>query len=350
MAITLCAAYHCPSTEVKMKILISGSFWHGSLEESYAQAFESIGWTVFRFDWDQHAQSHPLAQMAFCEKLLRTRIADGVGKRLLSEVQTWQPDLLLIIKGKFVDPVVLREAKKILGDRPSVNFNPDSPWERENSSSRLLRAIPEYDAHFTWNSHLISRFLSEGAKSATYLPFAHDPTLHFPVPEREGKARFDAVFAGTCSAQRDKLLSRLVGCKIAIWGNGWDQSRLVPREWLMGKAVYGEDSTRLLALAPVALNILRPQNDGSHNMRTFEIPATRHTMLTTRSNEQSLLFAEGMEMECFASPAELEEKILALNRDPDRARQIALAGYERVREETYAKRARTMLDVLGFAK
>jgi spore maturation protein CgeB len=288
--------------------------------------------------------------MAYGDKLLRTRIADRVGKWFVSEIESRQPDLVFVIKGRYIHPNVLVRTKEILGNRPLVNFNPDSPWEKTNSSQRLLAAIPNYDLHFTWNSHLKDRFKEASAKSVEFLPFAYDPALHQPVSPGLAERRFDAVFLGTYSAERDKLLSALVGCNIAIWGNGWERSKHVPKEWLQGKAVYGAESTRLLDLAPVALNLLRPQNEGSHNMRTFEIPASRHAMLTTRSEEQSQWFTEGLEMECFSGPEELLEKVRMLRSDRAKARRIAEAGYERVCDETYAKRARTMLDVLGFAK
>ena len=85
-------------------------------------------------------------------------------------------------------------------------------------------------------------------------------------------------------------------------------------------------------------------------MRTFEIPATRTAMLTTRSKEQCQMLAEGSEIECFASSKELLEKIRFLKEDLDHARSVAVRGYERVREETYAKRVRTMLEILGLAR
>lgn len=327
-----------------MKVLISGSFWNGSLEESYARAFESIGWEVVRFDWDKRSQISGLF-----DKLLRLRLADQVGDELLATTGAERPDFIFVIKGKWINPKTLVVLKRQIGERLLVNFNPDSPWEPENSSKRLLTSIPIYDLHFTWNSHLKQHFWEVGARNVEFLPFAYDPQLHFPVEVHEQKWQFDAVFVGTYSAHRDKLLSQVVGCKVAIWGNGWERSTHVPKDWLKGEAVYGEQSTRLLSLAPAAINILRPQNAGSHNMRTFEIPATCNAMLTTRSEEQSLWFAEGKEMECYSDPNELVEKIGLLRENLQHARDVARAGFERVREETYAKRAREILSVLGFA-
>jgi hypothetical protein len=331
------------------KILISGSFWHGSLEESYARAFESLGWTAVRFDWEQQARAHPLARVAFADKLLRSKIADRVGKWLLDATAETRPDLLLIIKGRTASPELLTKVRMALAGQPLVNFNPDSTWEPQNTSRRLRASIPVYDAHFTWNGQLVARFLDEGAKAAHFLPFAYDPLLHYPIAESETVPEFDAAFVGTYAPERDKLLSQLRGCKIGIWGNGWERATKVPRSWIQSKAVYGEEATRMLSRAACAINILRPQNVNSHNMRTFEIPATRHAMLASRSLEQSEWFAEGETIECFASLEELLENVRLLAAHPEHARRIARGGYERVREETYAKRARTMLDILGLS-
>jgi spore maturation protein CgeB len=335
--------------EGKRKVLISGAFWHGSLEESYARAFESLGWTVIRFDWEEFAHAHPLASMALVDKLLRTRIADRVGKWFTSTIEEKQPDLVLVIKGRRINPEKLSTAKRILSDRLLVNFNPDSPWEPANSSRRLLESIPSYDAHFTWNKQLIPSFEKASAKKVFYLPFAYDPVLHHPLKTDVADAVHDAIFVGTYSPERDELLGSLTRCNIRIVGNDWHKAKFVPKEWILSKAVYGEEAVKVLGLGACSINILRPQNVTSHNMRTFEIPATANAMLTTSSEEQSEFFVEGEEMECFSTPEALLAKIQMLSGDRKHAGMIAQKGYERVREETYTKRARTMISLLGFA-
>ena len=332
-----------------MKVLISGSFWHGSLEESYARAFETIGWSVVRFDWEKHRSMHPLALMPLTNKLLRFRIADRVGKFFNAAINDARPDLVLVIKGRMIAPETLAATRRILSDRPLVNFNPDSSWEAVNTSRRLLESIPVYDAHFTWNKNLIPRFQNTRAKNVHYLPFAYDPVLHHPLKTALSDARYDAIFVGTYTPERDKLLGTLSSCNIRIVGNGWGKAKFVPKDWIMSKALYGEDAVRVLGLGACSINILREQNAGSHNMRTFEIPATRNAMVTTRSEEQSQWFKEGPDMECFATPEELLEKVRLLTSDQGYATTIANNGYECVREETYAKRARTMISLLGFA-
>ncbi|HEY3875826.1 MAG TPA: glycosyltransferase [Candidatus Kapabacteria bacterium] len=331
-----------------MKVLISGTFWHGSLEESYARAFEAIGWKVVRFDWEQYASAHPLSLSAFTDKLLRMKIADRVGKQFVAAIEETRPDIVFVIKGRTISADTLAEAKKILRDRPLLNFNPDSPWDKANHSKRLIESIPIYDVHFTWNTRLMEPFRTSGASSVSYLPFAYDPVLHQPlglkpIPE------YDAMFIGTYSAERDALLGTLSGCDIRIAGNGWEKATHIPKHWVISKARYGHDAVHILGNGMCSINILRQQNEGSHNMRTFEIPATANPMLTTRSEEQAQWFTEGTDMECYSTPEELKEKIVLLSQKRDYARELAKNGYCRVREEIYAKRAGTIVSFLGLS-
>jgi spore maturation protein CgeB len=332
-----------------MKVLISGSFWNGSLEESYVRAFEQLGITVVRFDWEQIAGAHPLASMRFTNKLLRSRIADRAGKWLVTAVEDSRPDLVLVVKGRSIRPEVIEKIGSLPHTPTIVNFNPDSPWEPHNSSRQLLEAIPQYHAHFTWSTKLIAPFASAGSRMTHFLPFAYDPVLHYPISET-GDREFDAVFIGTYDDERDALLSNLSGFKIGIWGNGWGSARHVPKEWIKGRAIYGEEATRILSQSASALNILRPQNRGSHNMRTFEIPATSHAMIASRSDMHAQWFTENESAMYFDAADELREKIDLLRHDRDRANTIARNGYDRVKEETYARRAAMMLSLLGLQK
>lgn len=334
---------------MKRKVLLCGSFWNGSLEESYARAFESIGWNVVRFDWDQYAAAHPLSKLAPFDKLLRSKIADRVGKIFVAAIEETSPDFSFVFKGRRISAAILSDAKQKMGDRSIVNFNPDSPWDASNRSPQILESIPIYDIHFTWNKGLLEPFQSLGAKKVEYLPFAYDPELHRPI-EIVAEPEFDAIFIGTYSPERDRLLGNVKDLNVRIAGNGWGKATHVPKEWILSEARYGEDSVQLIRMGACSINILREQNRGSHNMRTFEIPATRSAMLTTRSEEQAQWFEEGRDIECYSSPEELREKIKMLAVDRIHTQEIAQNGYEKVREETYAKRAGTIVSVLGLGR
>jgi spore maturation protein CgeB len=82
-------------------------------------------------------------------------------------------------------------------------------------------------------------------------------------------------------------------------------------------------------------------------MRSYESPACGAFTLSQRTPELVELFADGEEIVCVDSPVELRETIAQWLGDPVRRARVACAGYERVRGDTYARRACTMLERVG---
>jgi spore maturation protein CgeB len=116
-----------------------------------------------------------------------------------------------------------------------------------------------------------------------------------------------------------------------------------------GKAVYGEEISKLFAVSKIHLNFLREQNKDSNNVRTFEIPGFGGFLLTQRSREQSEeLYVEGEEIVCFDSVEELNEKArYYLDHDAERL-AIARRGHERaVREHQAIHRLARVVDDLA---
>ncbi len=327
-----------------MRIALVGSFWQFSLEESYARAFTALGHQVLRFDFDEHYRSVFFAKYRPTEVLLRREIARRSSLWLRNVLIEAKPDLLLVFKGRFILPEHLLAIKSALTDTQLLNFNPDSPWEKANSTNWLLDSLPIYDLHLSWSKQLLAKFTGANAKRVEYLPFAYDPAIHQPVAD-EDLAEFDAVLVGTYDPTREKILADLGEFNIAIWGNDWNRATQIPKGWLKGSAVYGKDSARLLKRGMVALNFLRPQNIGSHNMRTFEIPATATTMLTDRTPEHLAFFDEGSEIECFEGLEELKLKLRQLSQGMKKV-NYGRNAYVRIQDETYEKRAARIIRLL----
>ena len=93
---------------------------------------------------------------------------------------------------------------------------------------------------------------------------------------------------------------------------------------------------------------MRPQNAGSHNMRSFESPACGAFTLSQRTPELAALFAEDEEIVCFDGTEELRDAVARWLSDASGRAKIAGAGYERVRDDTYVRRASMMLDRSGI--
>lgn len=329
-----------------MKVAIIGSFWFGSLEESYAYAFEQLGHTVARIDFEEEYRTVLPIQNKLVEKGGRTWWARIATLKTASLAIDARPDVILIIKGKLFDPVGIRELKKRLPKTKVINFNPDSPWEQANSSKQLSQSIPLYDIHFTWNRSLIQQFKNAGAANCYYLPFAYDPRLHFPVEPLPDNREYDLSFIGTYAPEREQLLTQLNGLNISVWGNGWEKATQLSKYKIMGNAIYGKDAVCEMNKGICSLNILRPQNEGSHNMRTFEIPATKNILLTTRSEEQSEFYIEAVDFFSYDSIEDIYNIINVLKTNEALQREIREHCYETVRPHTYIKRAETMLEMI----
>ncbi len=328
-----------------MRIALVGSFWEFSLEESYARAFSALGHEVLRFDFDKYYGAEKLARQRLTELIARKWIALDTGRWLLQSLMVAKPDMIMVFKGRHLLPETLQAIRSALPNSPLINFNPDSAWEKANATRWLLDSIPLYDLHLTWSKTLMERFANAGARRVEYLPFAYDPAIHQPL-NSVVKPAYDAVLIGTFDPMREEMLSQLTEFNIAIWGNDWEKAKSIPKTWLKGKAVYGKQSTHLLKRGAVALNFLRRQNAGSHNMRSFEIPATASLMLTDRTPEHQSFFEEGKEIECFGDIVELTGKLRDLSHPRAREANYGRNAYVRIQDETYGTRAARVISLL----
>ena len=237
---------------------------------------------------------------------------------LIREVKKYKPDIIFIIKGEMILPQTLQKIKRI-SSATLMQFYTDDPFTvwNGNSNNAVLSGLSHYHHILTWSYNLVDKLQKHGCASVTYFPFAFDQDIfnqHVVINEAEKKLyTCDVCFAGTWEPAREQwlseLLKRMPHLSLAIWGNGWDtdcQSSLV-RSYIKGPALYGIEMIKLFRCSTIVLNFLRQQNEVSHNMRSFEIPASRAFQLAQRSQEHgSLLFKENENIVCFDSIEELE--------------------------------------------
>jgi len=237
---------------------------------------------------------------------------------------------------------------------PIVNFYPDDPFSRQRSNRLAYgpNVLAAYDACFTFARHLVPDYERAGVAAVHYLPFARDPEMHTPVRQSTPPA-FDIVFVGNLDADRVTYLDALAQThRVAVFG---ERTRVaVPRRSALARATfgppaYGSDLPRALSSGSISLNVMRPQNARSHNMRSYESPACGAFTLSQRTPELSELFAEDDEIACFGDVDELLGAVARWLPDARGREAVALAGFSRVRDDTYARRVSAILDRAGLA-
>ena len=142
-------------------------------------------------------------------------------------------------------------------------------------------------------------------------------------------------------------MEQLAGYDLAIWGNLWDRVKWgssLKARW-KGDVAMGRDFSKVCSASKIILNFIREQNGDAHNMRSFEVPACRGFMLTTRTKEQCEFFEEGVEIACFDTLKELRRKVDQYLSDEELRKKFSSAAYEKVQEHTYSERAKTILDI-----
>jgi hypothetical protein len=184
------------------------------------------------------------------------------------------------------------------------------------------------------------------AATVHHLKFGYDPVAHWhpigsPNELTRGK---NVVFVGAWDPKREELIRQL--CRVApidVWGSNWKRASPMRNVRIQSTVnVYGERAADAISSGILALNLVRPQNARTSNMRTYEIPAQGGYALAvpvTGTAEVIGLSAGTMSK----AEAEIERW---LGTPPARRESERLASRESVRPFTYAHRLHQLLAAL----
>lgn len=337
-----------------MKILIVGGSAYWGLAAIFKKAFSSIGCETSIFDLRKEYKNLVLVNK-ITHRLFWKQLGKLVQGDLIKKVKENNLDFILVLKGWIIKPETLKKIRKEFPNIKIFNFNADNPfntWHHGNSNSWIRKSIPLYDCYFIWGKFLIPRLKEAGAKRVEYLPFGHDPQLHYPVKVSNQEKKYygsDVVFTGAWDKEREKRIKNLLNYDLKIWGRSshWKKaSREIKKKW-QAETSFGKEFSKICNASKINLNFVRKQNGSAHNMRTFEIPACSGFMLSIRTPEQQKFFKEGKEAEYFDSPEELKKKIDYYLNHPEERVKIAEAGLKRASsyEYSYKARAEKILEV-----
>ena len=337
-----------------MRVLILGEDAPGGLMGSYERGFAELGIETRTACLARaYASALPSIRSRALRRVAEPMLLSTFNENVVGNLTGVEADLVLVIKGHRLSATTVTRIRESTG-APVINFYPDDPFsdERSNRLAYGPAVLAAYDACFTFARHLVPNYERAGARSVHYLPFARDPGLHAPVASPTQPV-FDIVFVGNLDEDRVTYLDALApDFRIGVFGER--TAAVVPRGSALARATfapaaYGSDLARALACGAISLNVMRPQNSRSHNMRSFESLACGAFTMTQRTPELTELFVEGEQMIGFSNVDELRAAVARWLPDARGRAAVGAAGFARVRDDTYARRACAMLEVTGLA-
>jgi spore maturation protein CgeB len=318
-----------------MRLMYFGTLGHGSTSRQRASALQSIVDVVHAVDLRRIVRD--ANERGLTERVLmrakpwwfKRRVAD----LFLRETYAVRPEVIWVDQGLLLSSSVIREVQSALGVKV-VHYTPDSI--HAPGMGRVLRgAVSTYDLCITTKMRELPDYRALGAREVLFTFQGFDPGIHLP-PQDPGPKQYtaDAVFVGQCMRERREyleVLARQTSASLRIYGRGWRARRrnalggAITGQWLSGRE-YGQ----ALGAARIGLCFLNTEVGDDYTTRSFEIPACGVFMLAQRSRAHEELFVAGVEVDFFASPAELVEKVAYYLEHPDERERIAAAGREKV--------------------
>jgi hypothetical protein len=196
-----------------VRILFAGQYWPGADSLYIARAFEKCGALI---RWVNDTSFFP-AWSTFAGKVIRRTIRPLINiewnKRLLTELENFQPDLVYITSANYVDPQTIDVIRK--RNIPVMCFYHDPPW-RNHPFNRFTESIDRFDLIATTRQWHKPEMEAAGAKHVLVVRFAYDSEVHRPIivpPQTFEKYQSDITFVGTNEPRRAHHLTDSIESK-----------------------------------------------------------------------------------------------------------------------------------------
>lgn len=345
-----------------MRLLIYASLRNSNTVGSFfIRNFDgSVDYEILRFP-DQFADLLASKVFRAIYRFFPAYVVRKMDESFLHQVREFKPTTVLIFKGMEISSRSLIAAKN--EGVKLVNYNFDHPFDffSRGTGNRFVRdAIPAYDLHISYSSVIAQRLASQYRVNTSWIPFGfHITEEQYAEVINANRPEINrACFVGNPDRLRVKALKRLMAEEIplSLYGFGWEDhfapSRLVEIHPPRKPGSYWADPNefwKVIRQYRIQLNFFRPHNEGSHNLRTFEVPAVGGILLTPESGEQRDFFDNGTEIFSYSDEESLvkecrrllsaDEKWVAAVRE--RARQKSVSN-----DYSYSRRTKDLLAVL----
>ena len=244
----------------------------------YLGSFSKLGLNTQALSYDELFPILPAATQRYASyKLLPSSLLDVWSRRLLEKIIDGNPDLVIINKGIFLAPHLIRDLKSRCH---VVCVNEDSPLDRSisNSDPYYGTKIEDFHIYYVCCPSLACHLRSAGHDNVKYLPLPSSTTEYYP---KSRDRQYFASFVGTYDSERRYFLAS-TNQPIHVFGPGWNSSStkdssLVPLDPLQRPVPTANE---VFNGSQVTINLLRNQNRFSINKRFVEAISSGVPLLT----------------------------------------------------------------------
>lgn len=278
-----------------------------------------------------------------------SRVILQIQNKIKDEVVKRNPDTILVFKGMEITPNTL-EWIKLKGIK-IINYNPDHPFifsGRGSGNKNVSDSIRQFDYYCSYADDVVNKLKNLGVQSVK-IPFGFDEK-GFVYKELEPSEEIrKTCFLGNADKFRVKFLNDLakMGLKIDVFGENWGQFSLNP-SINVGSAKYGNEFWITLQKYAVQLNLLRPHNLHSHNMRSFDIPGAGGVMLAPFTEDHANFYKDCQDVFLFNNTEQAFDiaKQLTNLTFEERSEIRRQARKKSVEQHTYAARVNQLLNCI----
>lgn len=282
-------------------------------------------------------------------------IESKISNQLLTLCVRERPDVLLLFKGMEILPATLKKIKE--KGVFLVNYNLDHPFEffsKGSGNKNVLDSLPLYNLHITYSSQIEKEINKKYPNfKTTVLPFGYNENPINVLPTIEKFEEIEKVcFVGNPDENRVAFLKQLASNKIEIhiFGHHWATFFSETDKYVkIFPPVYKDEYISTLQKYRVQLNIFRPHNKSSHNMRSFEVPGAGGIMLAPLTPEHFIFFEPEKEAFYYENSDDVIfkiNKLLSLTKEQAYSIRINTQKKSVQSNYSYKDRANQLLEIL----
>lgn len=326
-----------------MKMLCIGEEWKGSNASGLFNAFSRIGCITLIINELRYVPtSNKNFIVKLINKILRRFYVEDFNSQILSVLNSFQPDLILVYKGTFINPATIVRIKQ--KQIKIINFFPDVSFF--SHGSLIPKTLKHYDWIFSTKSFAKNDLKEKfGISNVSFIPHGFDPNIHRMLnPSDNDIAIFecDISFIGTWSPKKEEILSSIIlnipTVNLKIWGGQWERATSSNlKSYIMNVPIHGDLYALAINCSRINLALLSEIVVGASSgdlitSRTFHIPGAGGFMLHERTEEVKKYFDEDVEAVYFSNINELVNKINYYLENQEERTFIAQNGFLKAKQ------------------